>query len=114
MTSADEEVLIAEVYPVERSFELIDNYIGELAEIALESVAEAVGDGVENRRRLATIGAVSGALAERLVDVHRNRNALQHAYPDVAAAGIYEAAAGLADDVPRFLDQYLRWFPTEP
>lgn len=113
MRSGDEEVLIAQVYPVERAFELIDNHIGELAEIGLEHAGETLGNGVENLRKLAATGVIPAALAKRLIGVHRARIDLQHGYPDVVAAGIYEAADLLANDVARFLSRYLRWLLRE-
>lgn len=110
MRSGDEEVLLAEVYPIERPLELLDNYIGELTMIGLEDAGEPLGSGVENLRRLAELGGVATSRAERLIEVHRTRNDLEHQYPDVAAAGIFEAAGILSKDISPFLSEYLRWF----
>lgn len=110
MRSGDEEVLLAEVYPIERALTLLDNYVVELAEIALDHVGEPRGSGVENLRRLASIGAVRRARIERLVELHRARNEVEHAYPDVVAPRIFEAADILSANISGFLTDYVRWF----
>ncbi len=110
MRSGDAEVLLAEVYPVERPFELLDNYVGELASIALEFVGEEAQDAVRNLRRLADLGGVSRSRAAKLIDVHRVRNALAHEYPDVIASRVVEAAEILGNELGAFLNEYTRWF----
>ena len=107
--SSDERQLSRLVYPIERPFEIVDNYVVELAELALEELALGTGDARWNLRRLEEEGAISGERRRRLTEVHRIRNDAQHGYADVPARLLYEAAQQLVAEVPGLLRDYARW-----
>lgn len=107
--SRDPLVLKDKVLPLERAFEIITNYLVELAALALEELGIAPVDGVRDLRALADEGIISKQLAEQLVDLHRARNGLQHQYPDARASIIYPACEQAAKVVAPFAQSYLRW-----
>jgi uncharacterized protein YutE (UPF0331/DUF86 family) len=108
--SSDPDVLTRDVYPLERAFEIIGNYVVELAKSAIEVIGLEPQDAVLNLRRLADEGAISRSRAERLIDVHRTRNNLTHQYPDVRARMVFEAAENLEREVGPFLRNFTPWF----
>lgn len=97
------------VYPIERPFEVVDNYIVELAALGLEEMRLPTGDAPFNLRALANEGVIGKDLRRRLADIHRVRNDAQHDYPDVRAKVIYQAAEQLTTESRKFLGAYLRW-----
>jgi uncharacterized protein YutE (UPF0331/DUF86 family) len=109
--SSDPDVLTRDVYPLERAFEIISNYVVELAKAgAVDGLGLAPQDAVHNLRLLATEGAIARSRAERLIDVHRTRNGLVHQYPDVRARMIFQAAEILENEIGPFLRDYTHWF----
>jgi uncharacterized protein YutE (UPF0331/DUF86 family) len=108
--SSDPDVLTRDVYPLERAFEIISNYVAELAKAAVSFAGLAPQDTVQNLRRLASEGAIARSRADRLIDVHRARNYLAHQYPDVRARVVMQAAATLESEVGPFLRDFTRWF----
>jgi uncharacterized protein YutE (UPF0331/DUF86 family) len=107
--SSDPDVLTRDVYPLERAFEIIGNYVVELAKSAVELIGLEPQDGVSNLRRLADEGALSRSRAAQLIDVHRTRNNLTHQYPDVHARMVFEAAEILERETGPFLRDLTRW-----
>jgi uncharacterized protein YutE (UPF0331/DUF86 family) len=111
-TSTDPREL-ARAYAVERPFELLENYVIELAHRGLvESGAIAAADsttGREDLRSLAASGVITKTLRDRLVELHELRNQLVHEYPDVKAHRLYAAAAALLPLVREFMARYLTW-----
>jgi len=104
---------LGRAYVIERPFELLANYVVELAREGLEAAGllergAAVG-GAECLRALAEHRGVSAARAGRLLIVHRARNDLQHEYPGARSQATWEAARLLADELPGFLRDYARW-----
>lgn len=97
------------VYPIERPFEILDNYVVELARLVLEAAGLGTGDASFNLRRLAEEGVISDARRRRLAEIHRVRNQAQHDYPDARARVVYEAAGQLVDEVLGFLEDTFRW-----
>jgi uncharacterized protein YutE (UPF0331/DUF86 family) len=108
--SSDPDVLTRDVYPLERAFEIISNYVVELARSAIEFIGLEPQDAVLNLRRLAHEGASSRSRTEQLIDVHRMRNNLTHQYPDVRARMIFEAAEILERETGPFLRDFTPWF----
>ena len=109
--SSDPDVLTRDVYPLERAFEIVSNYVVELAKAGLvEGLGQEPQDAVQSLRLLAEEGAITRARSEQLVDVHRTRNNMTHQYPDVRARMIFEAAGILEAEVGRFLRDYTQWF----
>jgi uncharacterized protein YutE (UPF0331/DUF86 family) len=111
-TSTDPREL-ARAYAVERPFELLENYVIELARRGLvESGAIAAADsttGREDLRSLAKSGVITKSLRDRLIALHDLRNQLLHDYPDVKAHRLYAAATALPPLVREFMTRYLRW-----
>jgi uncharacterized protein YutE (UPF0331/DUF86 family) len=111
-TSTDPREL-ARAYAVERPFELLENYVIELAHLGLiESGALPAADsttGREDLRSLAEGGVITKTLRDRLVDLHELRNQLVHEYPDVKAYRLYAAATALLPLMREFISRYLTW-----
>lgn len=111
-TSTDPKEL-ARVYAVERPFELLENYVIELAHRGLieAGVITAVDSttGREDLRSLAASGVITKTLRDRLLELHELRNQLVHEYPDVKAHRLYAAATGLLPLVRDFIARYLSW-----
>jgi predicted nucleotidyltransferase/uncharacterized protein YutE (UPF0331/DUF86 family) len=108
--STDADALTREVYPLERAFEIVSNYVVELAKSAVELLGVESQDAVQNLRRLGSEGAISRSRTEQLVDVHRMRNNLTHQYPDVRARLVFEAAEILEREVGPFLRSLTPWY----
>lgn len=102
--------LIETVYPVERAFEILTNFVVELAELGLQ-LAEIVPDSSSAKvlRQLETERVVSKSRRARLAAIYRARSELQHAYPDVGAQATYDAARALLDELGGFFGDYARW-----
>jgi uncharacterized protein YutE (UPF0331/DUF86 family) len=111
-TSTDPREL-ARAYTVERPFELLENYVIELAHRGLvESGVIAATDsttGREDLRSLAASGVITRTLRDRLVELHDLRNQLVREYPDVKAHRLYAAATALPPLVREFTSRYLNW-----
>lgn len=98
------------VYPIERSFEILCNYVAELNELGLrEAGIEPGADRRTNLRLLAREKVISGERSRKLWAVLSARNELAHEYPDVRAAGIYHAARDLVSEAPVYMRDYVAW-----
>jgi uncharacterized protein YutE (UPF0331/DUF86 family) len=104
------DALVTNVYPLERAFEILVNFIVELAELGLQ-LAEIVPDSSSARvlKQLETEGVISKSRRERLAVIYRARSEMQHAYPDVGAQQTYDAAQSLLDELGGFFADYARW-----
>jgi len=111
-TSTDPREL-ARVYAVERLFELLENYVIELAHLGLVETgtigAEDSTTGREDLRSLADNDVITKTLRDRLVELHELRNQLVHEYPDVKAHRLYAASTALLPLVREFMSRYLTW-----
>ena len=106
----DAEGLTTAAYPVERPFEIIDNYAIELSRLGLELAGlDSGGSGPAILARLRIAGVISAARCERLTRIHAQRNELQHEYPDARAALVYEAAQLQVAEMPGFFRDYAAW-----
>lgn len=101
--------LVRHVYPLERAFEILCNYTAELNALGLEEAGIKPEDRRANLRLLLREGVIDGRGARVLRGTLNARNELQHEYPDVRAAGIYQAATDLAAELPRYLRRYVAW-----
>lgn len=108
-TNSDPDVLARDVYPLERAYEILANYAAELASVSLETAGLETTSAPANLRRLAEAGAISKARAERMVTVLQKRNALVHAYPDVRAHTVHDAATVLEQELGPFVRELTRW-----
>jgi hypothetical protein len=106
---ADPELLVRSVYPIERGFEILSNYVAELNELALEEAGNEPGDRPTNLRLLERNGVISSGRRRRLRAALDARNELQQEYPDVRAAGVYQDARGLVEELPGYLGDYVAW-----
>lgn len=97
------------VYPLERAFEIVDNYVVELAALGLAECGIESLDAPRNLARLRKEGAIGGMRCRNLARIHRVRNELAHEYPDVRAQAVYEAAQLLAGELPGFFRDYAAW-----
>ncbi|MGH3093903.1 MAG: HepT-like ribonuclease domain-containing protein, partial [Gaiellaceae bacterium] len=77
--------------------------------LGLDEAGFAPGDRPANLRLLVREKVISAARARKWRGILEARNELQHAYPDVRAAGVYEAASALVDDLPAYLRDYVAW-----
>jgi uncharacterized protein YutE (UPF0331/DUF86 family) len=106
---SDPAQLAAHVYPLERAFEILADYAAELNELGLEAAGLTIADRPANLRLLVREQVISSVRARIWRGILEARNELQHEYPDVRAAGVYEAASTLADDLPAYLRDYVGW-----
>lgn len=107
--TADPEALGGQVYPLERAFEILCNYVSELNELGLEEAGLTAGDRPTNLRLLGREKVLGSERTRRWRAILEARNELQHEYPDVRASGIYHAAIELADDFPAYIRAYVDW-----
>jgi uncharacterized protein YutE (UPF0331/DUF86 family) len=110
LATRDADALTQHAYPLERPFEILDNYIVELARLGLDAAgADSAGTEPEILKRLHAKGVISESRRKKLRDVHDRRNELQHEYPDARATLVYEAARVLVDELPGFFRDYAKW-----
>jgi uncharacterized protein YutE (UPF0331/DUF86 family) len=106
---AEPEALAGRVYPLERAFEILSNYVAELNELGLTEAGLEPGDRPTNLRLLQQERVLSAPRTRRWRGILEARNDLQHEYPDIRAPGIYEAASELAADFPAYVRDYVAW-----
>jgi len=106
---SDPERLSSQVYPLERAFEILCNYVAELNELGLGETGLTPGDRPTNLRLLEREKVLGSDRTRRWRGILEARNELQHEYPDIRAAGIYEAAVELAADFPAYVREYVAW-----
>lgn len=100
------------VAAVERDFEVLLNWVHELASRGL---AEAQRVGRVERAaghpwdRLAELGAISRAMAQRLQEAKELRDALGHAYPRTTWELVHDAVESLLRDLDAYVDGFGRW-----
>jgi uncharacterized protein YutE (UPF0331/DUF86 family) len=105
----DPERLSSQVYPLERAFEILCNYVSELNELGLEEAGLTPGDRPTSLRLMEREKVLGSERTRRWRGILEARNELQHKYPDIRAAGIYEAAVVLAGDFPAYIRDYVAW-----
>lgn len=105
----DPEQLSRHVYPLERAFEILCNYVAELNELGLKEAGLTAGDRPTNLRLLEREQLIGPERARRWRGILEARNELQHEYPDIRAARIYQAAVELARDLPAYVRTYVGW-----
>lgn len=105
----DPERLSSQVYPLERAFEILCNYVAELNELGLEEAGLTPGDRPTNLRLLEREKVLGSDRTRRWRGILEARNQLQHEYPDIRAAGIYQAAVEIADDFPAYVREFVAW-----
>jgi uncharacterized protein YutE (UPF0331/DUF86 family) len=104
------DALVTKVYPLERPFEILVNFVVELAEHGLR-LADIVPDRSSAKvlEQLESAGVISKSRRARLAAMYRARSEMQHAYPDVVAASTYDAAQSLLPELGGFFGDYARW-----
>jgi uncharacterized protein YutE (UPF0331/DUF86 family) len=105
----DPEQLSSQVYPLERALEILCNYVAELNELGLEEAGLTPGDRPTNLRLLEREKVLGSDRTRRWCGILEARNELQHEYPDIRAAGIYQAAIEVAGDFPAYIGDYVAW-----
>lgn len=110
LKTREAEALMQHAYPLERPFEILDNYIVELARAGLDLAGkDSTGTALSVFKRLRSEGVISEARQKKLRDVNDRRNEVQHEYPDARAALVYEAATVLVAELPGFFRDYGAW-----
>jgi uncharacterized protein YutE (UPF0331/DUF86 family) len=109
LASRDPERLKNVVYPLERAFEIANNYVVELVALGLEELGQTSIDGATDLQAYRAQGVLSQRMTDQLAQIHRARNDLTHDYPDVRAATIYEACRAQIKVIPAFLRGYAKW-----
>jgi uncharacterized protein YutE (UPF0331/DUF86 family) len=107
--TGDPEALGRDVYPLERAFEILSNYVAELNELGLERSGATAGDRAGNLRLMERDGVIGRERARRWRAILQMRNELQHEYPDVRSARVYGASVDLVRDLPGYLRAYVDW-----
>ena len=104
------EALTTKVYPLERAFEILVNFVVELSELGLQ-LANVVPDvsSAKVLKQLENEGVLAKARRERLASIYRARSQMQHGYPDVRTIATYDAARSLLDELGGFFNDYARW-----
>jgi uncharacterized protein YutE (UPF0331/DUF86 family) len=105
----DPEELVRHVYPLERAFEILCNYVAELNELGLQEAGLTAGDRPTNLRLLEREQVIGPERARRWRGILEARNELQHEYPDIRAARIYPEVVELARDLPAYVRAYVAW-----
>jgi len=110
LKTREAEALTQHAYPLERPFEILDNYVVELARAGLGLAGkDSAGAASAVLTRLQAEGVISEARRKKLRDVNDRRNELQHEYPDARSALVYEAATILVAELPGFFRDYGAW-----
>ncbi|MGI8660148.1 MAG: HepT-like ribonuclease domain-containing protein [Thermoleophilaceae bacterium] len=100
------------VAAVERNFEVLLNWLDELAARAL---SEGQRLGVVDKQpgypwdRLVTLGVISKPSAERLQEAKEMRDVLSHAYPPQRWQALHEGVQTLMKELDSFVDQVGSW-----
>lgn len=101
------------VFAIERGFEVLVNTMNQLAQAALVDfgIREPGQDFSANAayRDLQNEGVISAERCDRLIELNRTRNDLQHDYPIVRADRLYDAVSVLRAEFGSFLRDYSRW-----
>lgn len=101
---------------VERLYEVLLNWLGELAARALaEGQRLGVVDKIDGSpwQRLATLGVISAGSAERLQDAKELRDMLGHAYPPADLRALHAGVRTLVDELDSYLVRFARWVEAE-
>lgn len=103
----------AKVFAVERGFEILMNYLTELTVAGLD-VAGLRTPGTQvvaprEYRLLRDEGGISAELCQRLIELNRTRNDLQHDYPTMQARALHTAIGDLLAQFAAFMRTYPGW-----
>jgi uncharacterized protein YutE (UPF0331/DUF86 family) len=103
----------ASVFAIERGFEVLVNTMDQLAQAGLVQAgirerAETFSANVAYRD-LRDQGVISAGRCDRLIELNRTRNDLQHDYPLVRADRLYDAIGVLRSEFGPFVRDYARW-----
>lgn len=103
----------ASVFAIERGFEVLVNTMNQLAHAAVvETGVREHGEVLSANaayRDLRQQGVISVARCDRLIELNRTRNDLQHDYPLVRADRLYDAITVLRSEFGSFVRDYARW-----
>jgi uncharacterized protein YutE (UPF0331/DUF86 family) len=102
-------LLVRSVYPIERGFEILCNYVAELNELALKEAEIEPGDRPTSLRLVEGEKAISSSRRRKLGGAFEARNRLAHEYPDLPAADVYRAARDLVGELPGYAADYVAW-----
>jgi hypothetical protein len=110
LRTREAEALTKHAYPLERPFEILDNYVVELVRAGLDVAAmDSTGSASVILTRLRAAGVISDARRTKLRAVHDRRNELQREDPHARAALVYNAATVLVAELPGFFRDYGAW-----
>jgi uncharacterized protein YutE (UPF0331/DUF86 family) len=101
---------------IERLYEVLLNWLHELAARGLaEGQRLGVVDKTPGRpwQRLAELGVISHASAERLQKAKELRDLLAHAYPPANWRDLHDGVLVLVDELDRYLVALQRWLSAE-
>jgi uncharacterized protein YutE (UPF0331/DUF86 family) len=97
---------------IERELDVLISYMEELASRGLTEARRvdpaARGDG-SPWERLATLGVISGAAADRLENIKDMRNELAHAYPPVSWRALHRSTEALLDELDGYKAKVADW-----
>jgi uncharacterized protein YutE (UPF0331/DUF86 family) len=103
----------ASVFAIERGFEVLVNTMNQLAQAALlqAGVREPAEELSANSayRHLRQQGVIPAGRCDRLIELNRTRNDLQHDYPLVRTDRLYDAVSVLRSEFGPFVRDYARW-----
>jgi len=110
---SDEPRVLNQALAIERGFEILQNYIVELAVNGLILAGlrseQEIPNAPRDLQRLADANVIAGERCKRLIQTQRLRNLMQHEYASSTAEHTHEGVSLLVAELPGFLDDYGRW-----
>jgi uncharacterized protein YutE (UPF0331/DUF86 family) len=106
----------------ERNIAAAESYLRRalesLFDLGRHMLAKSFGQGVTEYKeiavRLARLGVLENAEADRMREMAGYRNRLTHFYHEVSAKELYDISAHRASDIGRVLDALLAWLRRHP
>jgi uncharacterized protein YutE (UPF0331/DUF86 family) len=104
---------LTKVYAVDHGFELLVNSIAQLVRETLEQRGfrepDDPQDAPADLRAFRDAGAITKTQCERMIDLCRLRNDLEHEYPDVRASSVHTGVKVLLAEIGPFMKCYGAW-----
>jgi hypothetical protein len=108
---------INRVRVVERNFEVIHNFLTEIAKLGLELAGERRLDNMANAPRdfdaLERLGVITRQQRQALIRLHDVRSGLQHWYPEMLGPEIHAAVIELLGVLTPISSRLRTWFEDE-
>lgn len=112
--TSDDWQALGRVRMLERAFEVLQNYLFDLASIGLAEarrlhVAAGAAEGAPFER-LRDLDVITDESCRALVEMQTLRNRLQHAYSRVAPGELHKNVLAMQSELGDFVSRFERWF----